>query len=94
MHTCDNPRCVNPTHLKAGTWDENNKDRVAKGRSAKAVPIRRKITAEQAEDIKSRWLLRKQSGYDKVNGVLAIARDYGVDTAVIYNIVKGRTHFA
>jgi hypothetical protein len=32
MHSCDNPPCVNPAHLKAGTIRENNLDRILKGR--------------------------------------------------------------
>lgn len=32
MHTCDNPPCVNPKHLKLGTKDDNNKDTAKKRR--------------------------------------------------------------
>lgn len=32
-HTCDNPRCCNPSHLWLGTVAENNADRERKGRT-------------------------------------------------------------
>ncbi len=91
MHTCDNRRCINPKHLVGGTRDENNKDRARKGRSAKSVPSRRKLTQEQAEEIRRRWMLRR-GNYDGSNGVRRLSLDFGVDTNVIYNIVEGRTH--
>jgi len=35
MHTCDNPKCVNPDHLKVGTQLENVRDMISKNRNYK-----------------------------------------------------------
>ena len=46
LHTCDNPSCINPKHLKAGTWLDNALDREAKGRGNKGKNLS-KLTQEQ-----------------------------------------------
>lgn len=84
-HSCDNPRCINPLHLIGGTTADNNKDRADRGRSAKTVPSRQALTQTDCSAIKARYSPKRCA----VNGVSALAREYGVDTNVIYKVVKG-----
>lgn len=45
LHSCDNPKCVRPAHLFAGSHAENMFDKQVKGRAAK------KLTPELALEI-------------------------------------------
>jgi hypothetical protein len=42
MHTCDNPMCINPNHLRVGSQLDNIMDRKLKRRSAKHLENRDK----------------------------------------------------
>lgn len=47
MHTCDNPRCISPQHLRIGTPAENTADMVQKKRQ------HHKLTDEQVRMIRN-----------------------------------------
>ena len=83
-HTCDNPRCISPRHLKIGTIADNNRDRAKRGRSAKIVPSRRKLTLEDCN-----YIVENTVNRCKVNGVQKMAERFGVDSAVIVKVRKG-----
>lgn len=86
LHRCDNPQCVNPSHLFLGTQGENNADCMAKGRH-KSSPGEShggaKLTNETVLEIRERHLKGEKQR--------DIARDYNVHFTVINGIVKRRT---
>lgn len=58
MHKCDNPSCVNPSHLILGTQRQNVHDMITKKRDVRVSPIgtkskRAKLTDAQVADIRA-----------------------------------------
>lgn len=74
-HTCDNPACVRPDHLFAGTHLENMRDAVRKGRlgANMSLAIAREIRA-----------------LDGVISRKAIALQYGISDSLVWFIVHNR----
>lgn len=81
-HRCDTPSCVNPDHLFLGTVQDNNHDRMKKGRYLGEWNGRARLTAEQAREITS------------LQGLVThkeIAAKYGVARSTISMLITGRT---
>lgn len=82
-HRCDNPPCVNPAHLFAGTSLDNSRDMVAKHRHLRGSrsPYA-KLTFENAEAIRAEYARGDVSQ-------LKLAERYGVKQPAISRIVRG-----
>jgi hypothetical protein len=58
LHSCDNPKCCNPTHLSEGTPKENSTDMCNKSRSAKgSLQGCSKLTEKQVLEIRTKYSL-------------------------------------
>lgn len=81
LHTCDNPLCVNPSHLYEGTNDDNIKDRLKRGYYSNGQVIRRHIQQSELDEMKR---LRKLG-----LSYRAIAGCVGVSVSQTYTILNG-----
>lgn len=86
MHTCDNPRCINPEHLSLGTNRDNQKDKVNKNRQAKREAHGRSVlTVADVGYIKSVYTKGSRE-----YGAPALARKFNVHPATVYSILYGQ----
>lgn len=83
-HKCDNPPCINPDHLFLGTHQDNDQDKINKGRHPKGSnTYNAKLNEEQVSIIKRRYL----DGEKQV----PLAKEFGVPRSTIDNLVRGKT---
>lgn len=80
-HRCDNPACVEPSHLFLGTNDENVADKVAKQRQARGVTNGRANLTEQ-----SVRAIRAEYASGETQTVLA--KRYGIHQTHVSLIVR------
>lgn len=78
LHTCDNPRCVNPLHLFLGTTKDNSDDMVTKGRSLKGE---RNPESKLTNTIVADILLRYRGG-------MATPKQLSEEFGVTYNCIN------
>lgn len=80
LHLCDNPQCVNPKHLYAGTSLQNSKD--IKSTKAKR-PFTTKLTIQQARTIKHRLALGVS--------MRRLASEFEISSSTVQQIKDGKT---
>ena len=95
-HKCDNPCCVNPSHLFKGGPRDNMVDKVLKGRQNQKGKLNpgtsgqknhnAKLTTENVQKIRAEYS-RGKTG----NGIRLLANKYGVRPFTIYCIVNQKT---
>jgi hypothetical protein len=83
-HQCDNPRCVNPSHLFLGTSKDNATDAAAKGRIGRGEHHYRSRLTE--DDVRSIRRLRSDGEL-----MTDLARRYGVHPTTVGLIVRRET---
>lgn len=84
-HRCDNPTCVNPDHLFAGTPKENNEDMYRKGRSRHAVGSAVGASRLSAEQVLA---IRERAG---TTSARSLAREFGVSHPAINDVINRKT---
>lgn len=87
LHRCDNPPCVNPAHLVAGTQADNLSDMRRKGRGKHQVHhgssnANAKLSDEQVAEIRARYAAGGAT-------YRSLAADYGVHFSRIGHIIRG-----
>jgi len=94
MHTCDNPSCVNPAHLKVGTIQDNNLDKLKKGRQSKLKGSSNgtsKLTEVQVKQIRQEAVVGNRTGYNNGSNIKEIAIKYNVSIETIRKIIHRHT---
>jgi hypothetical protein len=87
LHSCDNPRCVNPKHLFLGTNNDNVQDKVRKGRSYRACGEQsgtHKLTNDAVREIRRKYAQGEATHKQ-------LAREFGVVEGTIGFVLREET---
>lgn len=86
-HTCDNPNCVNPQHLLAGTNQDNMHDMTSRGRQQRwDTHVCAKLTMQDVWDIRRQHIPGKNRHVP--SNTLELAQRYGISERQLRAIVR------
>ena len=79
LHRCDNPSCINPAHLFAGSRADNHRDMCGKGRNATGVRHgKAKLSVDQVAAIRQ-----------SVAPIKVVAQTFGISEATVSRVKRG-----
>jgi hypothetical protein len=89
LHSCDNPPCCNPRHLRTGDALSNARDRDSRGRRTPLLPRGEAHWSAKLSNLDARRIRRARE-----LGVHAedLAEMFGICRASVYNIWRGSTY--
>lgn len=84
LHTCNNPSCCNPRHLRAGTREENAAQRDREGRATRGSSHHlTRLTESRVVELRAAYVAGSSTG--------ALARQEGLSYKTIWKIVTRKT---
>jgi hypothetical protein len=89
LHHCDNPSCVNPHHLFLGTHQDNEDDKVRKGRQARGDKLAHPRAAGEANGNSKLTIQAVREIRAATVPQRSVAKAYGVTQALVSKIQRG-----
>lgn len=81
LHSCDNPKCCNPQHLREGTSQDNKNDAVLRDRHARGERV-------NTSKITERDVLALREMYDKGKTKTELAQIFNITLSTVSRIVS------
>lgn len=83
-HSCDNPRCCNPSHLSIGTEADNQREKIEKKRHSFGT----NHGMSKLNDTAVRYIRRLRKEGESIN---SLAKGFRIERTTIYQIILGKT---
>lgn len=95
LHSCDNPACVNPAHLRPGTAKDNYDDarsrarNTAKGRAGYRAPVPRRGEQHHNATLTDDKVIELRRLFAGGMSVAVIAKAHNIKASIVHSVVRG-----